>query len=340
MRNKPTVSTEIPISFWGSPALAARVLEKLLQDSRFEVRYAVTQPDRPRSRRGRKVESSPVKKKARESQIPVFSPENLSEPSFQKTIGEIHVELHLVLAYGKLIPEIIFNKPPLGALNFHASLLPLLRGAAPIEFSLWESHLKTGWSLQQIVSRLDAGDIISQVSLDIEWEDHQSRLHEKMQKLLLGTAGDMIHAFSQGVQKPLPQNEEKATYCRKLTPTDGEINWEKPCIETRNQARALCEKPGVFCFYKSRKDQKEKLKLFFDFSVKKEMLLAEKYHDKLPGDFVVKKGRAGGKELWVVCGDRYALPVEFVQMSGKPKLGVFDFVNGYVNPGSITTLSE
>ena len=330
----------VSISFWGSPALSASLLENLLQDTRFAVKYVVTQPDKPRSRRGRKVEPSPVKKKAQENKLTVFSPDRLSEPSFVKAIGAIPVEFHLVLAYGKIIPETIFSQPPKGSINFHASLLPLLRGAAPIEFSLWEAHLKTGWSLQQITSKLDAGDVIDQVSLEIEWEDHQSRLHEKMQKLLLGSANDMIHAFWMKKQKPMPQNEEAATHCRKVTPSDGEIDWGKPLISIRNQARALGEKPGVFCSYKNKKHPDRKIKIFFDFSIKKETILTERYDRRSPGEFVVKNTDTGQKELWIVCGDRYALPVESMQPGGKPKIKASDFINGYVLSGSITTLSE
>ncbi len=320
----------IPISFWGSPTLSANLLGSFLADSRFKLAFVVTQPDKPRSKRGQKVEPSPVKKKATENDIPVLTPENLKQTEIQELINRFHVDFHVILAYGKLIPQIIFNNPPRGAINFHASLLPLLRGAAPIEFSLWGAHVTTGWSLQRIVSKLDAGDIVDQVSLDIKWEDHQYSLHQKMEKLLINNANEMLYRFSTGGKEYTNQNKDMVTYCRKIKPADGEIDWKRPSLEIRNQARALGGRPGVFVVQKNKK-----IKIMFDFPMSKEEVLANKYLQKSPGDLLIK-----GKELWVVCGDHLALPIKSLKISGKPEIIPIDFINGYMRSGSIINLSS
>ena len=229
-----------------------------------------------------------------------------------------------------MIPHTIFNNPPQGAVNFHASLLPLLRGAAPIEFSLWKSHLLTGWSLQRIVSTLDAGDIIDQVSLEIKWEDHQYGLQEKMEKLLIKNANEMLYHFSKGEKKHTPQNENLVTYCRKIKPADGEIYWKKLSTDIRNQARALGNRPGVFIMQNNKK-----IKIFFDFSVSEEKILKEQYLNKSPGDLLIKE-----KELWVVCGDHFALPIKSLKISDKPEILSSDFMNGYMRSGSMMSLSS
>ncbi len=320
----------ISISFWGSPPLSVKLLENLLCDTRFKVEFVVTQPDRSRSNRGRKIESSPVKLKAQENKIPVFTPENLKESKFQNKINCIAIRFHVVLAYGQIIPKVIFDHPPLGAINFHASLLPLLRGAAPIEFALWESHLKTGWSLQRITSKLDAGDIIAQIPLDIAWEDHQYLLHTKMENILLNFANDMVYNFSKETKNKIQQSEDLATYSKKIYSIDGEMKWNKSALDLRNQARALEMKPGIFSFCRGKK-----IKIFLNFSVKEKIIFDQKYVNELPGNLLIKEN-----ELWVICGDYYALPISSIQISGRPKISATDFINGYMSSGSILTLSS
>ena len=130
----------IHISYWGSPFISASFLNNLIQDSRFIIDYIVTQPDKPRSTRGREILPSAVKKVGLKYNIPILTPTSLNDINFINEIEKHNPSFHVVFAYGKIIPISIFNKPIKGSVNFHASLLPLLRGAAPIEFSLMEGH--------------------------------------------------------------------------------------------------------------------------------------------------------------------------------------------------------
>ena len=309
------------ISFWGSPKISAELFKSLLADRRFNVLYAVTQPDKPRSQRGRQIIPSAVKQIAEQipqelnqNKIPVFTPEKLSDVSFLKNIQSFQAELHVVFAYGKIIPENIFNQPNLGSVNFHASLLPELRGAAPIEFALWQGKTKTGWSLQKINDKLDTGCIIEQVKCSITWEDNQESLYDKMQRLLLNHAGDMLERFQKGESKPFDQNESKATYCRKIISNDRKLDWSLNTVAIRNIGRALSNRPGVFSYF-----DKKPVKIFFDFTTSLEEIQKRKYLSYRPGKIIIEdqhlksqsesaKKSSKNKELWVYAA--IAMPLK------------------------------
>ena len=279
----------------------------------------VTKKDKPRSPRGRQILPTPVKKIAVENDIRVFSPDALKDSSFHESLNKIKIRFHVVLAYGKMIPKEIFEVPPLGAVNFHASLLPKLRGASPIETALLENHDQTGWSLQKINEGLDAGDVLYQSAVEITWEDDQGSLHSKMKKLLLTCANDSLYAFSEGRLKANPQERGLATFCTKLRSESGNIDWRKNAIQVRNQARALIPRLSVFtCF----KDQK--IKIFFDLKTSLDEIKKTQYKAP-PGTIII-----GKQGLLVVCGDGFALPMDRVQLSGKTVIQVKDFINGYL----------
>ena len=312
---------KIRISYWGSPYLSAKFLETLIQDKSFEIAFAVTQPDKPRSKRGREVAACAVKKTAEENSIPVYSPASLKKNTDElfEQFKAHDVLFHVVFAYGKLIPEKLFNAVPLKTVNFHASLLPLLRGAAPIETSLLEGHKKTGWSMQAIAEKMDAGDVYITKEVEISEVDTKNSLTEKMLKTLIEFGPEALRKYAAKELKPVKQDESRATFCGKIKTEAGEIDFTVPHREIINQFRALGENPGVYSFYNGKK-----IKIDFDL-ISPAHNLSNLLGAKKPGDVVqIEKER-----LSIFCGDGFALPVISFHPEGKRKMSAADFINGY-----------
>src|SRR5690625_3229824 len=164
------------VVFMGTPDFAVPVLEKLIT-SEYDVVLVVTQPDRPKGRKKRRT-PPPVKIAAERAGIPVFQPEKLSETYEQ--IVELQPDLIVTAAYGQLLPDAVLDSPKYGCINVHASLLPELRGGAPIHYAILEGKKETGITIMFMVKKLDAGDILSQATIRIEDDDHVGTLHDKL----------------------------------------------------------------------------------------------------------------------------------------------------------------
>ena len=312
------------ISFWGTPYISAALLKQLLSHSRFKVEYVVTQKDKPRSVRGREIQPSPVKKTALDSGIQILEPDSLKKQKDEIfSYMNLHpVDCHVILAYGKIIPRELYENANLGAVNFHASLLPDLRGASPVESALINGNSKTGWTLQKINSDLDAGDILKTVSLSIEYNDTKDLLYQKMTELLLQFAADALLDFERGLLQPEKQDHQKANYCGKIHSETGKLNFNEPAEKIRNLARALHERPGVYTGWNGKK-----IKLFIDFSSD----IIPDSHSKC-GEIVKIDSL-----LWIKATGGL-LPVSHLQLDGKKKTDILSFLNG--NPLKIGQLFQ
>lgn len=312
---------KVRISFWGTPPISATFLEKLIHDNRFEISFVVTQQDKPRSHRGRKIEASPVKQIADANNIPVFTPASLrfsekNRERAQKLLEEMQkfsVDFHVVLAYGKIIPEDFYSYPSLAAVNFHASLLPFLRGAAPIEFSLINGFKETGWTLQKITDELDAGDVFAQTKVTVDYPDTRSTLYTKLTDDLLQHGADILYDYGRNALTPHPQNENEASHCSKITTEMGLLDFSLPAELLRNRARALEGKPGVFAFFRGKK-----VKLFLDTSAPMEKT------NLSPGELEINDSI-----LRIAAGDLHSLAFSSLQFEGKKAMAARDFSNGY-----------
>jgi len=310
------------VSFWGSPEISAVLLERLVKTPEIEIEFVVTQEDKPRSYRGRQDEPTAVKKKANEFNIPVFTPKSLKKNSddLYKQLAQFDVDVNIVFAYGKIIPERFFALPRHGSLNFHASLLPRFRGASPIEQALLEGDEKTGWTMQKMVEKLDAGDIYYTHEVEVKWEDDFSSLLERLITELVRFAPEVIGKYARGELSGMPQNDDEATHCGKIDPEMGKVDWFLPYLKIRNLARAMANRGGLYSFYNNRK-----CKLFVDLSVDKATILKTSGGEKPPGSI----SQITDDLLWVACNDSHNIPIKFIQPEGKKKLTVKEFVNGY-----------
>lgn len=234
-----------PFVFFGTPSVAAHTLEALLEAD-FTPRVVITNPDAPQGR-GLELQPSPVKRLAEERGIPVLTPPELDSAA-QASIAAFGASYAVVVAYGKIFPEELIAAFPLGVLNVHYSLLPKYRGATPMETALLNGERETGVTIQKMVRKLDAGDILAQETLAITpgetARELRPRLIEAGAKLLIET----LPAFEEGLCTPTAQDESEATRARKFKKEDGQLDLSAPGEENWNKYRAYTDTIGTHFF--------------------------------------------------------------------------------------------
>ncbi len=235
------VKKEAKIVFMGTPDFAVPVLEGLMKN--YDVKAVVTQPDRKVGREG-KITKSPIKKIAEENNIFVLQPEKLKD-DWQEIVS-FHPNLIITCAYGQILPRELLVYPELGCINVHASLLPKLRGGAPIHHAIMDGHKKTGVTIMHMSPKMDEGDMISQCEIEITEDDTAETLHDKLQivgrDLLLETLPEIINQTAPRIK----QNEEEATYGYNITKEDEKIDFEKGRRQIYNKVRGLNSWPGAY----------------------------------------------------------------------------------------------
>lgn len=236
----------LKVIFMGTPEFSLPVLEGL--NSRYNVVMVVCQPDKP-SNRG-VVQYSPVKDFAIKNNIKVFQPVNVKS-EYHGILSE-KPDLIVTCAYGQIIPKEILDYPKYGCINVHASLLPKLRGGAPIHRAIIEGHKETGITIMKMKEKMDAGDIISQVKTEILDDDTVGTLHDKLsvlaRDLLLSTIPNIISGNINLVR----QNEEEATFAWNIKREDEKIDFSKTTREIYNQIRGLNPWPGAYAILSGR----------------------------------------------------------------------------------------
>lgn len=233
---------KLNIVFMGTPDFSVPVLEGLIEN--YQVVLVVTQPDKEVGRH-RVLTAPPVKKKAEEFGIPVFQPVKIKED--YQMILDLHPDLIVTCAYGQIIPDAVLECATYGAINVHASLLPKLRGGAPIHHAILDHYPKTGVTIMYMVSKMDAGDILSQEETVIMKEDTLGSLHDRLSQmgrdLLLKTIPDLIA----GNIVPIKQDESEVTYGYNIKREEERIRWdEESTLEIFDHIRGLNPHPGAY----------------------------------------------------------------------------------------------
>ncbi len=233
----------------GTSDFAVPSLEAL-DKSIHQVVAVVTVPDKPAGR-GQKLTSSPIKLLAENLKYPVFQPVSLNDREFLDNIKDCFADIFVVVAF-RILPEILFSIPKFGSINLHPSLLPLYRGAAPIQRAIMNCETKTGLTTFKITKRVDAGNILLQEHVLISENDTTQDLWMKCSnngaKLLIKTIDGLMNS----TLTPIKQKNEISTTAPKIKKEDCKINWTKSAIDIHNQIRALSPKPGSFTKLKSR----------------------------------------------------------------------------------------
>lgn len=225
---------KIKVAFFGTPIFSIPVLEALIND--YEVVLVVTQPDKPVGR-SNKLKPSFVKELALSNNIEVFTPEKI-KLDFEKIINK-DIDLIVTCAYGQIIPNEILNHPRLGCINVHASLLPKLRGGAPIHHAIIDGYKKTGITIMYMAEKMDAGDIISQKEIDILDNDNVGTLHDKLSILGAELLLETLPSIIEKTNARIPQDESLVSFGYNIKREEEKLNINKSSQELLNQIRGL-----------------------------------------------------------------------------------------------------
>lgn len=270
--------------------------------------WIITRPD-SESGRSRRPSMPPVKKWARERGLEVWQPKNINNPANAAKLAEFSPDLLIVVAYGKILSKNILDIPTLGSINVHASLLPELRGAAPIEWAIMLGHAKTGITTMFMDEGLDTGDIILQKSIEIQPDENAGQLRERLAEIAEELLPKTVMLAIDGKAPRIPQPRECHDFAPTLDSRLERIDWNWPALRIANQIRALAPKPGCYTMYGGKR-----LKIFRASAVQ---------GSASPGNAVL-----AGKRLTIGTGEGL-LEVFQVQPEGKKILAAQDFINGY-----------
>lgn len=232
------------ILFMGTPDFALATLKALYEDGENIV-GVVTQPDKPRGR-GNIMTPPPVKVYAESVGIPVYQPTTLKNGAFDDTLKALDPQLIVVVAYGKILPLSVLDYPRYGCMNVHGSLLPALRGAAPMQRAIIEGHPVTGITTMYMADGIDTGDMLLKAELPIEAEDNFETIHDKLAALGAETMKKTIAALRTGALTRIPQDDNHATYAAKIEKNDCLIDFSASARAVHNQIRGLSPIPLSF----------------------------------------------------------------------------------------------
>ena len=312
------------IIFMGTPDFAAVTL-KAIVNAGHNVVLCVTQPDRP-SGRGNEMQSPFVKVVAEELGIMVFQPESVKSPEVIAELKEINADIFVVAAYGQILPKELLEVPKYGCINVHASLLPKYRGASPIQWSILNGDKVTGVTIMQMAEGLDDGDILMQEEVVIEPEDTGGSLFDKLAVVGGNLCCMALTAIEEGVVTPIPQDESKATKVGMIKKELGLIDFSKSADEICRYVRGLNPWPCTYTFYdgKMLKVWRAKHDVFLENMFSEELIGDVLANETIPGTVV----HVDGKHLLIQTGSGF-LSVEEVQLEGKRRMWIEDFLNGY-----------
>ena len=300
------------IVFMGTPKFAVPILEMLIEN--FGVDLVITQPDKKVGRK-KVLTAPPVKVLAEEKGIKVLQPEKISgDEDVIAELKGLNPDIIITAAYGQLVPESILEIPKYKCINVHGSLLPKLRGGAPIQYSILEDHGKTGITIMYMVKKLDAGDMISKVEVDILDSDNYESLHDKLSIAGRDLLKETLPNIFTGNIAPEKQDDSLATFARNILREDEKIDWNKSARQIFNQIRALDPTPGAFTYL-----DENVLKIWNSEVVG----LEENFSSKKVGT-IIKQDK---KYIYLLCGENTVLKVKELQISGKKRMPVVNFLS-------------
>ncbi|OPX29770.1 MAG: methionyl-tRNA formyltransferase [Candidatus Omnitrophica bacterium 4484_171] len=301
--------------YFGSSYFSRIVLDSLVKAGKIPS-LAVTVSDKP-SGRGLKVRATPVKVLAREKGIEVLAPPSLNDKSFIKRLVSVSSEVFVVVSYGRIIPKNVLDAARIIPVAVHPSLLPLYRGAAPINWVIINGESKTGTSIIKVSEKVDAGDIIAQRPLHISGSDDAVTLSDKLARLSASVLLDTLNSIEKGKYTLTPQDESKATFAPKIKKEDGRILWGKDASSIRNLVRGLLPWPEAFTFHKGKIVKILKVEVYDEFIKRKPSV-------------IVKIDKEG---IYVAAG-RGIVIIKRVKPEGRKEMDAYAFSCGHnMNPG-------
>jgi methionyl-tRNA formyltransferase len=299
------------IIFFGTPEFAVASLQALVE-AKMDVVAVVTAPDKPAGR-GQQIQSSPVKAYAASVGLPILQPEKLKNPEFLAELASYKADLQIIVAF-RMLPEAVWNMPPMGTFNLHASLLPQYRGAAPIHWAVINGETETGITTFFLQHEIDTGDLLFQVTEPISDTDTTGELYER----LMNKGGALVvktaKAIESGGIHPVPQQEiASLKSAPKLERSTGEVHWSRSGREIVNLVRGMYPFPGAHAVFQGKNCK----------------LMAVEFHPEIIPDLGVGVWDTDQKTfLRVGCNDGYISILEW-QMEGKKRLKIDEFLRGY-----------
>lgn len=310
---------DFKIVFMGTPEFAVTILDGILK-SGYHVVTVVTTPDKPAGR-GQKVSESAVKQYALSKQLPILQPEKLKSDEFISTLNSLKADLFVVVAF-RMLPEIVWNMPPKGTINLHASLLPDYRGAAPINWAIIKGEKETGVTTFFIEQEIDTGKILERTSIPIEENETAGELHDKLMHLGSKLVLQSIEKIYSGNYVAINQNSILGDTTPKLAPkifkNDCLINWNQNADIVHNFIRGLSPYPAAWCQIENI--SKKELKTY-------KIIKAFKTTKKVTNTSNIEFDKTG---LYIPCNDFY-LEILEIQPEGKKKMNFKEFYAGYQN---------
>ena len=302
----------------GTPEFAVPSLEKLLQAG-YNIVGVITAPDRPAGR-GLQLQQSAVKKFAQEKGLKILQPEKLRSPEFLAELKALRADLQIVVAF-RMLPEAVWNMPPMGTVNLHASLLPQYRGAAPINWAIINGEKETGATTFKLQHQIDTGNILLQEKITIGEDETAGELHDRMKEIGADLLVKTVNSLVAGTVKEISQekltthNSQLTTHLKhapKLSTDTSKIDWKKNVEEVYDLIRGLSPYPSAFTLLNGKT-----LKIY---RAKKENI-----HPSIPaGEYETDKKTF----LKFACKNGY-ISIAELQLEGKKRMGIEDFLKGY-----------
>jgi methionyl-tRNA formyltransferase len=297
------------IIFMGTPDFAVASLKALL-DNGFNIVGVVTAPDKPAGR-GQKINESAVKKHALERGLKVLQPIKLKDPAFLDELGSLKADLQVIVAF-RMLPEVVWNMPPKGTINLHASLLPQYRGAAPINWAIINGERESGVSTFFLKQEIDTGDLLFSEGVEINQNDTAGDLHDKLMETGANLLVRTVKAVEKGDYTEIPQvSEDGLKTAPKIFKEDCLINWDQPAQKVFNFIRGLSPYPTSFTYLNDR--------IMKIFSAELEQISTT----SKPGTFLTDNKTY----LKFACTDGYISVLE-IQLEGKKRMKVDEFLRG------------
>ncbi len=301
------------IIFMGTPDFAVASLDILVQNG-YDIAAVVTAPDKPAGR-GQKLSESAVKKYAREKELRILQPEKLKSPEFIQTLQELKADLQIVVAF-RMLPEVVWNMPPKGTFNLHASLLPQYRGAAPINWAVMNGEKESGVTTFFLQHEIDTGNILFQKKVSIGENETAGELHDKLMETGRDLVLKTVQAIENNTCKEVPQDDllpgETLKHAPKIFKEDCRIDWSKSLDEVHDHIRGLSPYPTAFTEFRGLG-----LKIF--------------KASKLYGTPVEAAGTflSDGKNYFHVALPQGYLQLEEIQLEGKKRMNATEFLRGF-----------
>lgn len=308
------VEKELKVVFMGTPEFSVPILKALIDN--YKVKAIVTQPDQPVGRKAI-LTPSPIKQVGIDNTILVLQPQKIKE-EYQEII-DLQPDLIITCAYGQIIPKELLDCPRLGCINVHASLLPKLRGGAPIHRAIINGYSKTGVTIMYMAEGMDSGDIITQKEIPIEENDTAETLHDKLSILGRDLLIETLPSIINGTNPRIKQDDTNVTYGFNIKREDEHILFNKTSRQIYNQIRGLNSWPGAYCLYDGKV-----LKVWSsrESNAYPETNIFGQITNIYKDGFGVKTGNG-------------EIVITSVQPEGKKKMNAIDFINGENNKGSI-----